>query len=194
MSEKYCVTCGQKALARHFFCGACGHAFPNNTSTNPNQPAHYAAFVPNQADIATYQYHRQYLNKIDSCQNWVFLFFFMAALITIVFNVLTGLIGWRSIQDVSDSMWLFGFFLISCIVIKFTALDYSLAKLIYGRGYRYKDHGEKFVYQELVSATNHKNEAVCIFCGNKRFFRKGIYASNSCTVNCTKCQTYLYTE
>ncbi len=193
MSEKYCVTCGEKALAHHHFCGACGHSFLDQASEKP-QKARYPTFVSNQDDIATYEYHLTYLNKISSFQSKVFYFFFFGAFATMFVNLSSVFAGWLSISEIFESMWLFPFCIISCLIIKFTNFDYWLAKQIYGRAYRYKDNGLRLVYHELPSAKNHKDDPVCIFCGNKRFFRKGIYASTSCTVNCTKCQHYLYTE
>ncbi|WP_111885504.1 hypothetical protein [Acinetobacter sp. YH12218] len=190
---KYCVSCGEKALVQHHFCSACGHSFGDQVSDKPKQ-ARYPAFVPNQDDISTYEHHLKYLNKLSSFQSKVFYLFFFGAFAVMFFTFTSVFSGWASVSKAFESIWLFPFCIISCIAIKFTSLDYWLAKQIYGRDYRYKDNGLRLVYQELPSAKNHKDEFICIFCGNKRFFRKGIYASDSCTVNCTKCQHYLYTE
>lgn len=193
MSEKYCVTCGEKALPHYRFCSGCGHSFENTLPDNTYKKR-APIFKPNQDDIKAYEDHRTYLNKIDSFQSKVFYFFFFGAFVTMFFHLGGVFSGWFTVSEAFESIWLFPFCIISCLIIKLTSFDYWLAKQIYGRGYRYKDNGLRFVYQKLSSAKNHKDEPVCIFCGNKRFFRKGIYASDACTVNCTKCQHYLYTE
>lgn len=193
MSEKYCVNCGEKAFTSHRFCSTCGHAF-EKTSSEKSYKRYSPTFIPNQDDIAAYEHHLDYLNKLNSFKSKVFFFFFFGAFLTMFFHLGSVFSGWLTVSEAFKSIWLFPFCIISCLIIKFTSFDYWIAKQIYGRGYRYKDNGLRLVYQELPSAKNHKDEPVCIFCGNRRFFRKGIYASDSCTVNCTKCQHYLYTE
>ncbi len=158
------------------------------------QASTLSRIVTNQDDISTYEHHLKYFKQIKLFPKQSILSFLLWCFRGHVFYFTSVFSGWAFVSKAFQLYGYLPFCIISCIAIKFTSLDYWLAKQIYGRNYRYKDNGLRLVYQELPSAKNHKDEFICIFCGNKRFFRKGIYASDSCTVNCTKCQHYLYTE
>lgn len=194
MSEKYCVDCGGKALAHHHFCGACGHQFKDVEPRAETKKIHHPKFIANQYDIAIYNKHREYNKKVASVESIIFYIGFIGAFLTIFLNVGGVLSGITSVENVGSTIGLGAFFIISIIILKFTGLDNWIATVIHGRSYKYKNNSLEHVYKKLPSSKNNKGDSICIFCGNNRFFRKGIYASNSCTVNCTKCQQYLYTE
>lgn len=196
MSGKYCVDCGEKALEHHHFCGACGYQFKDIEPRSETKKIHKPKFVASQNDIAIYNKHREYNKKVASVEGILFNIGFLGAFLTILLNVGGVLSGITSIKDanVGSVIGLAAFFIISLFILKFTGLDNWIATVIHGRSYKYKNKSLEQVYKQLPSSKNNKGDSICIFCGNNRFFRKGIYASDSCTVNCTKCQQYLYTE
>lgn len=183
MNQLFCSHCGEKRGAQYKYCGSCGKSFFNKTKENSNQ---LYKFIPDDQDIETYNNHVNYLNRVDSRASTISTTLFIGAIICFISVIGTG-IGVIGVP-------LFIIFIITIIVISASGLHYDIAKATIGRKYIYKDHNLKNVYQTLKSVQNSKNELTCVFCGNKRFFRKGIYASSNCTVNCTKCQSYLYTE
>lgn len=183
MSAKFCYECGAEKVLGHKFCGSCGKSFQVKPKVN---------FVQNKKEIDIYDQHQNYLNKISNFQNNFFMFMFSIIFLSIVLMVLTGFtIGFRYFSISLGSIF---FLFIIFFIFKFTNLDLALARIIYGRNYEHKGKSLNAIYHSLDSSKNNKGEISCIFCGNSRFFRKGIYASSSCTVNCTKCQAYLFTE
>lgn len=183
MTDLFCNNCGNERIKQHKFCSMCGYNFSSTTKSLQDKSARPKfEFKPNQNDIDLYKKHEKYLEKVNSFENKTFSIFFIAAIVCFFY-------GFRNIE-----MGGFVFCIISLLVTKFTGLDRTVAKLLLGHNNPHKNESLKTVYFGLDSAKNHKDESICIFCGNKRFFRKGIYASNQCTVNCTKCQNYLYTE
>ncbi len=183
MADLFCSNCGTERVVQHKFCGNCGYNFSSVQKEHRERPAKIRfEFKPNQQDIEIYKQHEKYLSRLNSFETVTFFAFFIAAIACFFY-------GFRRIE-----MSGFVFCIISLLVIKFTGLDRAIAKMILGRNYSHKNSSLKTVYNSLHSAQNTKNEPQCIYCGNTRFFRKGIYTSNDCTVNCTKCQNYLYTE
>lgn len=181
MNYLFCVECGTKRINQHKFCGNCGKVFFNKAKENSIQSY---KFTPNIQDIEIYKNHINYLNRVSSRASRIITALFICIFICFFSIIGTGVLG----------IFLFILCIITVIVVSGSGLHNDTAKATIGRNYIHKDQTLKSVYYTLESAKNCKNEPVCIFCGNKRFFRKGIYASNDCTVNCTKCQSYLYTE
>ena len=183
MNEKFCYECGAEKILGHKFCGSCGKSF---------QARPKITFVQNEQDIKTYNQHRVYLDKIYGFQSSFFNYMFFIIFISIVLMVLTTFTIGFNFFNIS----FVGFFVLFAVffIFKFMALDLSLAKVIYGKNYEHKNESLIVFYKSLDSSKNNSGETVCIFCGNSRFFRKGIYATDNCTVNCTKCQAYLFTE
>lgn len=183
MSTKFCYECGAEKVWGHKFCGSCGKSFQMQSKVN---------FVQNKKEINTYNQHQIYLNKIYNFESKFFSYMFFIIFLSIVLMVLMGFtIGFRFFSISLGSIF---FLFFSFFIFKFLELDSALARVIYGRDYEHKRKSLSAVYESLDSSKNNKGETVCIFCGNSRFFRKGIYATSSCTVNCTKCQAYLFTE
>lgn len=183
MNTKFCYECGAEKILGHKFCGSCGKSF---------QARPKITFVPNEQDIKTYNQHRVYLDKIYGFQSSFFNYMFFIIFISIALMVLTTFTIGFNFFNIS----LGGIFVLFAVffILKFMELDLSLAKVIYGKNYEHKNESLIVFYKSLDSSKNNKGETVCIFCGNSRFFRKGIYATDNCTVNCTKCQAYLFTE
>ena len=183
MNEKFCYECGAEKILGHKFCGSCGKSF---------QARPKITFVQNEQDIKTYNQHRVYLDKIYGFQSSFFNYKFFIIFISIVLMVLTTFTIGFNFFNIS----FVGIFVLFAVffIFKFMALDLSLAKVIYGKNYEHKNESLIVFYKSLDSSKNNSGETVCIFCGNSRFFRKGIYATDNCTVNCTKCQAYLFTE
>lgn len=183
MNAKFCYACGAEKVWGHKFCGSCGKSFQMQSKVN---------FVQNEKDINTYNQHQIYLNKIYNFESKFFSYMFFIIFLSIVLMVLMGFtIGFRFFSISLGSIFIL---FILFFIFKFSELDSALARIIYGKNYEHKRKSLRVVYQSLDSSKNNKGETICIFCGNSRFFRKGIYASSSCTVNCTKCQKYLFTE
>lgn len=188
MSAKFCYECGAEKVWGHKFCGSCGKSFRVQPKAN---------FVPNEEDLNIYKEHKIYLDKINSFENYFFFVFFGLAVLAMG----TGFTRFFT-SNIRESMegaftsTIVSFILIFFILIisRMMELDNYLAELVHGKNYEHKTKSLKALYQSLNSSKNNKGETICIFCGNSRFFRKGIYASNNCTVNCTKCQAYLFTE
>lgn len=183
MNTKYCYECGAEKVLGHKFCGSCGKSFQVQSKVN---------FVQNKKDIDTYNQHQTYLNKVSNFQNKFFTYMFFIIFLSIILMVLSGFsIGFRFFPASFGGIF---FLFIIFFVFKFMNLDFAIAKAIYGQNYEHKGKDLETIYHSLDSSKNSKGETICIFCGNSRFYRKGIYATSNCTVNCTKCKAYLYTE
>ena len=184
----FCGNCGTQRDPSHQFCAHCGEAF--NEQKKFTQIKKPFVFTPSEIDIQAHQNHFNYNDKISSVGKIIgfALFICCAAMGQIVselsidfnfpmpFSLIPGFIG---------SMFVF-------ILLLNMDIHRNIARKIYRPTYQFSGWSLQDVYNTFESAKLKNGEHRCIYCGNNRLYRKGIYASDSCTVNCTKCKEFLY--
>ena len=184
----YCGNCGTKREPSHQFCGNCGEAFEQSQSSSSNKKPFI--FTPSDIDIESHKKHFDYNDKIASVGKIIGFFLFIACFalgqffsklvinlqFPLPFSLIPGFIG---------SMFIF-------IILLNLDVHRSIARKIYKPTYRFAGWSLQDVYNTFESAQLKNGEHRCIYCGNNRLYRKGIYASDRCTVNCTKCKAFLY--
>ncbi|TCM67522.1 hypothetical protein EC844_10836 [Acinetobacter calcoaceticus] len=185
---KFCVYCGDEVAALDKYCGSCGSALVDHT---PKERVVRKPFVftANESDIKAYKFHIQYLENGSNTGNYILIFIFSSILCASLYALdFTGSSRLSSL--------LVGIFF-GIVAPLFFLLIYvkkaSVNRALYSK-YKYIDRSLKYVYANLGSAQLRSGDVRCIFCGNNRLFKKGIYRSDTTTVNCTKCKAHLYSE
>ena len=184
----FCGNCGTQREENHQFCTHCGESFgQEKPSTFPKKQF---IFTPSETDIETHKKHFDYNGKIASVGRVVGFFLFIGCFaigdslsrlmidfeFPMPFSLIPGFIG---------SMFIF-------IILLNMDIHRSIARRIYKPSYPFAGWSLQNVYDTFESAKLKNGEHRCIYCGNNRLYRKGIYASDRCTVNCTKCKAFLY--
>lgn len=182
MTDKYCTDCGEPRLNDHKFCGKCGKAH------NDSRKRVKKAFIVNQDDVNAYNYHQDYLKKTNSLS-----FYIIALVITLSVTIL-GLLEYIGFAGNDYYVMRISIFLIIVCGVFFSGLHAKAAHFIINKSYPHGDKSMKQVYYTLFSSQDENGKSQCIYCGGKRFFKKGIYASHHVTMNCTSCQNQLYRD
>lgn len=187
----FCGNCGTKRENHHHFCSECGESFEENIKEHPSKSIKKTfTFTPSETDIQTYKNHFAYNEKIESVAKVVgILMFFgcfaLGQILSKLFMDLNSPLPFSLVPGFIGSIFIF-------IILFIMDVYRSIARKIYKPNYQYAGWGLQAVYNTFASAKLRNGEHRCIYCGNNRLYRKGIYASNSCTVNCTKCKAFLY--
>lgn len=185
----FCGKCGIEQDATDHFCRQCGKSFhPNSINKKPTSPKNFV-FTQNKVDVQAHQDHLAYHQAIGRIQNYIFFILLIALIIFSQF--LSHLFINSKLELMSPVIGFIGAIFCFIILSSFN-IPRRIAHLLYKPSYPYTGYSIQYVYDQLESAKLRNGDHRCIYCGNNRLYRKGIYASDECTVNCTKCKTFLY--
>lgn len=185
----FCGKCGTEREKDDHFCSQCGYAFDAEVINNEYLKKRKFSFTPNKQDIQTHQNHLTYHKSIGKIQGYFS--FLLLILIILCSQAISHLIIESKMTLMPTVLGFIAGIFIFIVLSSFNA-SRRLAHTFYQPSYPYTGYSIQYVYDTLDSAKLNSGDHRCIYCGNNRLYRKGIYASDQCTVNCTKCKTFLY--
>ncbi|MEG0130548.1 MAG: hypothetical protein RR677_03575 [Acinetobacter sp.] len=182
MSNKYCTNCGEIRIDNQKFCGNCGKQHYKKEQS-PSKP-----FTTSQKDLEAFSYHRNYLNRVSTLSAFIIALIIVLGIAVLALSIYSGFGGneYYTIRMV--------IFIAFICVVGFSGLHERIAKSIIHKNYPHDEISMKQMYYKLPSSRDENGKWQCIYCGGKRFHKKGVYASDSIQMHCSNCQTGLYID
>lgn len=185
----FCGECGIMYESSYRSCQNCRFLNKSQCSkeTHKISPLN-SSFNPCDTDIYLHRKHFEYKNTIKQISKFIGLSIFIGCFFIIssaVYRLIETSILFSLNVGLSATTLLFFIFLN-------VGLYQKIAYKIYKSNYIFSGWTLYEVYKTFESAQLNNGEYRCIYCGNSRVYRTGIYTFNHCTVNCTKCKAFLY--
>lgn len=116
------------------------------------------------------------IENYNSKRSSIYNFFALVTVFGISFTVLTFIFNLQKLSMLGLTIAILG----------------GIAAFIYSNGYL--SYSSKEMYYAAVIRATGSSDHLCLYCGNKGIWRKGVYASSTVNCNCSKCKNYLFRE